>query len=97
MKSDFKTIVEGIKRRSLQEKIKEIHHRPDDVRGSDIGYFLSNLINSQVKKDITPPIFDYDNSTSFIKIIDSTFYFFLRNVDKIELLENLPKPIGIET
>lgn len=95
LKSDFDTIMEGFKRKVLQEKIKELHHRADDVRPSDMGYFLQNLISSQVKKNITPPIFDYDNSTSSIKIIDSTFYFFLRNINTNELIEDLPKPNGI--
>lgn len=95
LKSDFNTIMEGFKRKELQEKIKGLHHRAEDVRPSDMGYFLQNLISSQVKKNITPPIFDYDNSTSSIKIIDSTFYFFLRNIDANNLIEDLPKPTGI--
>lgn len=73
---DFENITEGLKRRFLQDKIKEIHHRPDDVRASDMGYFLKNLIANQINKNISPPIFDYDNSTNSIKIIDSTFYFY---------------------
>lgn len=95
LQSDFATIMEGFKRRILQDKIKKIHHRPDDVRASDIGYFLQNLIGNQIKKEINPPIFDYDNNTASIKIIDSTFYFFLRNIDTALLIEELPKPVGL--
>lgn len=89
-------IVQGLKRKPLQEKIQEIHHRPDDVRSSDMGYFLRSLVSSQISKNISPPIFDYDNSTSSIKIIDSTFYFFIKNCDRDEIIENLPVPDGLE-
>lgn len=76
---DFNTIESGIKRSDLHIGIQKIHHRPDDVRSSDISYFLHNLTTSQIKKNIIPPLFDYDRSTREVKIIDSTFYFFLKN------------------
>ena len=89
-------IIKGLKRKSLQEKIKAIHHRPDDVRPSDMGYFLKNLVASQISKGILPPIFDYDNSTSSIKIIDSTFYFFIKNCNREEVIDNLAVPEGLK-
>ncbi len=89
-------IIQGLKRKTLQEKIKEIHHRPDDVRPSDMGYFLKNLVASQISKNISPPIFDFDNSTTSIKIIDSTFYFFIKNCNRNEVIENLVIPEGID-
>ncbi|AWH74838.1 hypothetical protein DCS32_11910 [Dokdonia sp. Dokd-P16] len=91
----FDNITLGLKRKSIQEKIKDIHHRSDNVRPSDMGYFLRNLVSSQIKKNISPPIFDYDISTTSVKIIDSTFYFFLKNCDREEVLENLMVPEGI--
>lgn len=95
LNENFESIIEGLKRRYLQDKIKEIHHRPDDVRASDMGYFLRNLVTSQVNKNISPPLFDFDNSTNSVKIIDSTFYFFLKNSDRKEILENIITPEGI--
>lgn len=92
----IETIVQGLKRRPLQERIKELHHRPDDVRPSDMGYFLKNIVSSQVNKGISPPIFDYDNSTNSVKIIDSTFYFFIKNCDRDEVLQNLATPEGLD-
>lgn len=91
----FENITSGLKRKSIQEKIKDIHHRQENVRPSDIGYFLRNLVSSQIKKNISPPIFDYDISTSSVKIIDSTFYFFLKNCDREEVIENLMIPEGL--
>lgn len=91
----FEEVNKGLKRRTIQEKIKDIHHRQDDVRPSDMGYFLQTLVSNQIKKNISPPIFDFDISTSTVKIIDSTFYFFLKNCDKTEVSEYIPKPEGI--
>ena len=86
----------GMKRNQIHEGIKGIHHRPDDVRASDMSYFLHKLTEAQVKKRILPPLFDYDRSTKKLKIIDSTLYFFLRNTDMGELWESLDKPIDVK-
>lgn len=91
----FNEINKGLKRKYLHEKIKEIHHRANDVRASDMGYFLKTLVQNQFKKRISPPIFDYDLSTRSVKIIDSTFYFFLKNCDRKEILDELSTPQGI--
>lgn len=95
LKEPFEEINRGLKRKYLHEKIKEIHHRPNDVRASDMGYFFKTLVQNQLKKRISPPIFDYDLSTRSVKIIDSTFYFFLKNCDKEDVLEELSVPQGI--
>lgn len=97
LRESFDEINKGVKRKYLLEKIKEIHHRSNDVRSSDMGYFLKTLVSTQLKKGISPPIFDYDSSTSSVKIIDSTFHFFLRNCDREEVIDDLPVPAGIQT
>jgi len=93
---DFTTIQNGLKRKYIQEKIKEMHHRAEDVRHSDISYFLHNITASQTKRNIIPPLFDYDRSIKMLKIIDSTLYFFLRNANCNEILEDLTPPVGVE-
>lgn len=95
LSESFEEINRGLKRKSLHEKIKEIHHRPDDVRASDMGYFFKTLVQNQLKKRISPPIFDYDLSTRSVKIIDSTFYFFLKNCNREEIIEELSVPQGV--
>ncbi|MEG0851553.1 MAG: hypothetical protein RSD71_15265 [Flavobacterium sp.] len=92
----FDDIVAGMKRKQIQEKIQLAHHRPTDVRPSDMSNFLHNIKEGQIKKAIVPPIFDYDMSIRTLKIIDSTFYFFLRNYNCKELLDELDKPEGIK-
>ncbi|MDH5259082.1 MAG: hypothetical protein OEX07_13795, partial [Gammaproteobacteria bacterium] len=89
---EFTDVESGIKRAIIHDGIKLIHHRPDDVRSSDMSYFLHNLTPSQINKNIIPPLFDYDRSTRTLKVIDSTLYFFLRNVNKSEVLDELESP-----
>lgn len=95
LNQSFENIVQGMKRKQIQDSIQQKHHRPEDVRPSDMSNFLHNIKENQIKKRITPPIFDYDISIRTLKIIDSTFYFFLRNYDCQELLEELDKPEGL--
>lgn len=95
LQEKFDGVTYGLKRRIIQDKIKEIHHRADDVRSSDMGYFLKPIVANQIKKSISPPIFDYDVGTSTVKIIDSTFYFFLKNCNKDEVLDEIPIPPGL--
>jgi hypothetical protein len=89
---DFKKIPEGIKRKDLHAEIISIHHRPNDVRPGDMSNFLYSVIKYQIMKGIKPPLFDYDRSIQTLSIIDSTLYFFLRECNKEEVLENLPLP-----
>jgi hypothetical protein len=91
---EFNDVVEGIKRSKLEQKIKGFHHRPDDVRAGDMSNLLYNFAKLQSEKSISPPIFDYDKTTQTIRVIDSTFYFFLRNSNRVEVLESIPNPIN---
>jgi len=92
---DFKDIEIGLKRKFIHDEIRKLHHRADDVRSSDMSYFLHNIVQSQIKRSIVPPLFDYDRSTKTIKIIDSTLYFFLRNAEKEEIILEIEIPQGI--
>lgn len=90
---DFNHIQTGLKRSAIHEGIKEMHHRPADVRPSDMSYFLHNIVSSQIKKRIIPPLFDYDRSTRKLKIIDSTLYFFLKNIDTTDFMDEFEIPV----
>ncbi|MHB8545919.1 MAG: hypothetical protein ACYDAJ_04060 [Nitrosotalea sp.] len=92
LNSNFTDVINGFKRKDLQQKIISIHHRPDDVRASDMSNFLYPIINYQISKDINPPLFDFDRSINTLKIIDSTLYFFLRNCNREEVLESIQPP-----
>ena len=89
----FDQVVKGIRREMLEAEIKKHHHRPDDVRPSDMSNLLHNFAELQSEKGIVPPIFDYDQNTRMMRVIDSTFYFFLRHVNKEAVLANLQNPM----
>jgi hypothetical protein len=82
-----------MRRSVIQEKIQSLHHRPNDVRASDMSNLLYNLAALQAEKDISPPIVDYDRSTKMLQVVDSTFYFFLKNADLASIVDELPNPI----
>ena len=77
----------------LLEGIRNIHHRPDDVRSSDLGQFLHNLTQHQIGKGIQPPFVDYDRGGKVLKIIDSSLYFFLKHCNREEIAEDIPNPV----
>jgi hypothetical protein len=93
---NFDAIVNGFTRKQIHEGIKSLHHRQENVRPSDMSNFLHNLVSNQVKKGIRPPLFDYDMSIRTLKIIDSTFYFFMRNANLTEVAESFDSPAGLD-
>lgn len=97
LSQDFESIATGLKRNTIRDRIKEIHHRSDDVRPSDLSYFLHKIVSTQLKKKIVPPLFDYDRSIRKLRIIDSTLYFFLKNTDMSDLLEEIEIPSDLNT
>jgi len=91
--SGFDGLAHGMRRATIHESIQEMHHRPDDVRASDMSNLLYNLAANQVAKNISPPIIDYDQSQKLLQVVDSTFYFFLQNADLQSFLEQLSNPL----
>jgi hypothetical protein len=90
----FEQVVKGIRREQLEEEIKKDHHRADDVRPGDMSNLLHNFAELQSEKGIVPPIFDYDQNSRTMRVVDSTFYFFLRHVNKNKVLSNIESPIA---
>ena len=90
---DFDEIHNGLSRSQLLEEIRKIHHRPNDVRSSDLGQFLHNITQHQITKRIQPPFVDYDRGGKTLKIIDSSLYFFLKHCDRAAILADIPNPV----
>jgi hypothetical protein len=90
---DFDEIHNGLSRSQLLEEIRKIHHRPSDVRSSDLGQFLHNITQHQITKHIQPPFVDYDRGGKTLKIIDSSLYFFLKHCDRAAILADIPNPV----
>ncbi len=94
--TDFQSLEQGLSRGALLDEIRKIHHRPEDVRSTDLGAFLHNLTQHQINKKIQPPFVDYDRGGKIMKIIDSSLYFFLKHCDRQEILDDLPDPLQVE-
>jgi hypothetical protein len=93
LQSGYDGLADGMRRATVQERIQAIHHRPNDVRASDMSNLLYNLGSLQSKKDISPPVIDYDKNTKMLQIVDSTFYFFLKHANLPEIEKEIPSPI----
>jgi hypothetical protein len=85
----------GADRAEITDRIKQHHHRKDDVRASDMSNLLHNLSALQHKKGINPPLIDYDIGKRLLSAIDSTFFFFLRNCNLALVKDELPSPIDV--
>lgn len=93
LQGGFDGIANGARRATIQERIKAQHHRGDDVRPSDMTNLLGGVANLQSAKSISPPIFAYDAQQRVLQVVDSTFYFFIKNADIAEVLESLQNPL----
>lgn len=90
-------LANGMPRSVVHERIQAIHHRRDDVRASDMSNLLHNLAALQSNKNITPPIIDFDQNSRLLQVVDSTFYFFLRNADLRTISDEIPNPLDALT
>jgi hypothetical protein len=54
---------------------------------------LYNLGTLQSNKGISPPIIDFDRNKRSLEVVDSSFYFFLKNSDLSEIISELPNPL----
>jgi len=98
LEAGYPGIANGMPRNVIQDAIKRMHHRGEDVRPSDMSNLLYNLAKLQAAKSISPPIIDFDRNTKRLQVVDSTFYFFLKFANLKEIESELPNPLeGAET
>ena len=90
----YEGIANGMRRTDIHERIRSLHHRGDDVRGSDMSNLLGGLANLQAVKGISPPIIDYDWQNRMLQVVDSTFYFFIKHANTADILESIPNPLA---
>jgi len=82
-------ILDGFSRDDFQNYIRSRHPDGDNVRAADVGSLLSRLSFIQYKNKISPPVLDYNEQTKRIKVVDSTFYFFVKHADLQEIGDHL--------
>jgi hypothetical protein len=83
----------GMNKMCMMHSIKQTHHRKDDLKGSHLTTALKGLVELQSNKSINPPVIAYDSTSKIIKVVDSTFYFFLKNADLSAVMEEIISPI----
>lgn len=83
----------GMSKISMLHSIKQKHHRADVLKGSHLTTALKGLVELQANKFINPPVIAYDATSKKIKVVDSTFYFFLKNADLDAVMEEIVNPI----
>ena len=89
----FDGIANGARKQTLWDWIRAKHHRGQDVRSSDMTNLLGGIANLQSVKAISPPIFAYDFQQRMLQVVDSTFYFFIKNADANEVIESIQNPL----
>jgi len=89
----FDGISNGCRKQLLWDWIREIHHRGQDVRSNDMTNLLGGIANLQSVKAISPPIFAYDAQQRILQVVDSTFYFFIKNAVPAEVIERIQNPL----
>ncbi len=89
----YDKVVNGVSKEALMGCILPNHHRREDLKGSHLTGALKKLSDLQNRKSIHPPVLAYDSVTRQLKIIDSTFYFFLQNYDLSEAREEIISPL----
>jgi hypothetical protein len=94
LEGGYEGIANGMRRSDIHDRIRGIHHRGEDVRASDMSNLLSGLANLQSVKSISPPIIDYDSQNRLLQVVDSTFYFFIKNSDPKEILDSIQNPLN---
>ncbi|MDH5896736.1 hypothetical protein [Vibrio splendidus] len=83
----------GITKEALLHGIKQVHHRKDELKGAQLTAVLKGLTELQASKGISPPVIAYDSNSRQLKVVDSTFYFFLKNAQLEEIKEEIICPM----
>lgn len=83
----------GISKEALLHALKQTHHRKETLNGSLLTRALKGLTELQSSKGIRPPVIAYDSNSRQLKIVDSTFYFFLKNAHLEDIKDEILCPM----
>jgi hypothetical protein len=81
----------GLEKAQLLTLLRQIHHREDKetIRVGDVSNLVMKLPTYQ--EDMTPILY-YDGNSRRVRVVDSTVFFVLANVDREELAAEIPTP-----
>jgi len=87
----------GITKESVLHAIKQVHHRKGELKGSQLTAVLKGLTDFQAIRGISPPVIAYDSNSRLLRVVDSTFFFFLKNADLESIKDEIVCPLdGID-
>ncbi len=76
----------GLRRAQVAATIKAKHPEGSKLNEGNITQALQNAASLQVQKSIRPIIFDYDQTTRVLTVVDRSFLIWLAHQDRSELL-----------
>jgi len=91
VKSTIEELTQGINRAELTDRLTKLHHQTTLAAGH-ITYLLHHLTVLQCRKNISPPIFDYDRENRIIRVIDPTLLYYLNFSSGEEIMEEIVDP-----
>ncbi len=92
LEADLELYSRGISKPLLEKSINSKQEDGKIIRTTDFNRFFNHLVEYQTRKEISPPLFDFDKGSQSVKIIDSTFIFFIKHKDRDELMSCFTKP-----
>ncbi|AUY31939.1 hypothetical protein EON09_04520 [Pseudomonas soli] len=83
----------GLSADAMLPAIKRVHHRAENLKIAHLTNALTGLTGMQSGKGINPPVLAYDSNSRQLKVVDSTFYFFLKNANLGLIKEDILSPL----
>ena len=79
----------GLRRAQIAAIIKAKHPEGSKLNEGNITQALQNAASLQVQKSIRPIIFDYDQTTRVLAVVDRSFLIWLAHQDRKELMSEI--------
>lgn len=92
LQTDIDALEGGIQKNVIEDNINSLNKNDKTIRKEDFNRFFNHIVRYQIKKDISPPLFEFDKGNQTIKIIDSTFIFFIGHKNREELQNCFSQP-----
>jgi hypothetical protein len=82
----------GINRDRIEKYVQSNLKSGNKYNKGELVRFLNNLSDYQHIRKIWPPLFDYDQTSQILRIIDSTFFFYLKHA-KAKILDEIEESL----
>jgi hypothetical protein len=89
VKSSIEELEAGLRRAQVSSIVKSKHPEGEKLNEGNITQALQNTASLQVQKGIRPIIFDYDQTTRVLAVVDRSFLIWLAHQNRTELIAEL--------